>query len=82
MTAITDHNDCHTYAHWQRGDLVKEPIVVTVSKLALAGEQAGFSIEEMIDLLQLGLTVETMLHLIEQRLETPTVAPGSSRWVV
>jgi hypothetical protein len=82
VTAITDHNDCHTYAQWQRGDLVKEPIVVTVSKLALAGEQAGFSIEEMIDLLQVGLTVETLFRLIERRLEPPTPAPGSSRWVV
>jgi hypothetical protein len=82
VTAITDHNDCHTYAHWQRGELVKEPIVVTVSKLALAGEQAGFSIEQMIDLLQAGLTVDTLLKLIEGRLDPPPVAPCSSRWMV
>jgi hypothetical protein len=39
-------------------------------------------IEEMIDLLQVGLTVETLFRLIERRLEPPTPAPGSSRWVV
>jgi hypothetical protein len=36
----------------------------TVYKLAIAGEQAGFSIEEMIQMLNAGITVETLLHLI------------------
>jgi hypothetical protein len=40
----------------------------TVYKLAIAGEQAGFSVEEMIQMLNAGITVETLLHLIEWRL--------------
>ncbi len=43
-------------------------IVVSFYKLALAGEQAGFSLEDMISLLNAGLTVETLLDLIERRL--------------
>jgi hypothetical protein len=40
-----------------------------VGKLAIAGEQAGFSLEQMIDLLNRGLSVETLLDLISWRLE-------------
>jgi hypothetical protein len=34
-------------------------LVAAVSKLAVAGEQAGFSLEHMIQLLDAGLSVET-----------------------
>jgi hypothetical protein len=43
-------------------------IASSVFKLAIAGEQAGFTIEQMIDLLNAGLTVEALLRLIESRL--------------
>jgi hypothetical protein len=37
----------------------------TVYKLAIAGEQAGFSLEEMIGILDAGVSVENLLLLIE-----------------
>jgi hypothetical protein len=65
----------------------RQPITRTVYKLAIAGEQAGFSLEDMIQLLNAGITVETLLHLIELRLgadgegANPS-ARRSSRWIM
>ena len=39
-------------------------LVAAVRKLALAGEQAGFSVQEMIELLKTGVSVETLLDLV------------------
>jgi hypothetical protein len=50
-----------------------------VEKLAHAGEQAGFTVKDMIRLLNAGLSVETLLDLIERSLQ---VAPRSSRWIM
>ena len=41
----------------------------SIAKLAMAGEQAGFSVEQMIELLSAGLSVATLLDLIIWRLE-------------
>ena len=41
----------------------------SIGKLAIAGEQAGFSVEQMIQLLSAGLSVATLLDLIAWRLE-------------
>lgn len=41
----------------------------SVYKLAIAGERAGLSIEEMIGLLNAGMTVKTLLDLITERLD-------------
>jgi hypothetical protein len=58
-------------------------IVVSFYKLAVAGEQAGFSLEDMISLLDAGLTVETLLDLIERRLtNAEPMKPCSTRWVM
>ncbi len=55
----------------------------TVYKLAIAGEQAGFSLEQMIQILNAGVSVETLLHLIEWRLgEAVPNAARSSRWIM
>jgi hypothetical protein len=43
-------------------------LVTAIGKLAIAGEQAGLSVEQMIQLLNDGLTVETLLELISWRL--------------
>ena len=56
--------------------------MTAVEKLVRAGEHAGFSVEEMIQLLQTGATVETLLQLIEWRLSPTVVEPRSSRWVM
>ena len=39
-----------------------------VEKLALAGEQVGLSVEEMIRILNAGVSVEGLLDLIERRI--------------
>jgi hypothetical protein len=61
-------------------------LVNAITKLAIAGEQAGFSVEQMIELLNAGVTVETLLELIAWRLEgTQSVLPlsgSSSNWVI
>jgi hypothetical protein len=49
--------------------MARAALMNAISKLAIAGEQAGFSIEQMTDLLGAGLTVETLLDLIAWRLE-------------
>lgn len=50
-------------------------LVSGVIKLAAAGQQAGFTLEQMIQLLNAGLTVETLLELIAWRLEQPKPIP-------
>jgi hypothetical protein len=46
--------------------------VQPVYRLAMAGEQAGFTLEQMIQILNAGVSVETLLNWIELPL-------GSSR---
>jgi len=50
-------------------------LIIAISKLAVAGEQAGFSLEQMIELLDAGLSVETLLELITWQLVNVTT-PG------
>ena len=51
------------------GGVMENPsLVLAISKLAADGERAGFSLEQMIDLLDAGLEVETLLELICWRL--------------
>jgi len=48
----------------------QNPVLIgAIRKLALAGEKAGFSVEEMIELLNTGVSMETLLNLICFRLE-------------
>jgi hypothetical protein len=49
--------------------MARASLMIAIGKLAIAGEQAGFTIEQMIDLLNSGLPVETLLQLIAWRLE-------------
>lgn len=49
--------------------MARASLMVAIGKLAVAGEQAGFTVEQMIDLLNSGLAVETLLDLIAWRLE-------------
>ena len=46
-----------------------QPVLTrAVEKLALAGEQAGLSVEEMIRILNAGVSVESLLDLIEWKI--------------
>lgn len=60
-------------------------LVTAIAKLAVAGEQAGLSIEQMIQLLNDGLWVDTLVELIMWRLtevRNPMTPPfRSARWV-
>ncbi len=66
--------------------MAASPIAASVFKLAVAGEQAGFTLQQMIELLNAGVTVESLLRMIERRLgwasacELPQL--GSSLWVM
>ena len=55
----------------------------TVYMLAIAGEQAGFSLEQMIQMLNTGITVETLLQLIQLRLREVAPSPAlPARWIM
>jgi hypothetical protein len=54
-----------------------------VQAMANTGERAGFTIKQIIELLNLRLTAETLLHLIGWRLHHPMLAsPNSARWIM
>jgi hypothetical protein len=53
-----------------------------IERLARAGEQAGISVEQMIQILNAGVSVETLLDIIDKRLQTPREVIGHSRWVI
>ena len=53
----------------------KSSLVLAISKLAAAGEQAGFTVEQMIGLLDAGLEVNTLLELICWRLNGVPLSP-------
>jgi len=59
-------------------------LVNAIYKLAMAGEQAGFSVEQMIQLLNSGLSVEALLELIAWRLEGGSLSrmTSSSGWII
>ena len=63
---------------------MKQPALVrAVERLAQAGEQAGFSVEKMIQMLNAGVTVEILLDIIERSLQaSPVETGGSSRWIM
>jgi len=60
-------------------------LILAISKLAAAGEQAGFTLEQMIELLDHGIDVEILLELISMRLHAapmpPTASESRYRWV-
>lgn len=63
--------------------MAKPDLVQSVYKLALVGEEAGLTLEDMIQILQAGASVKTLLGLIEARLGTDTHHPtSSSAWIV
>jgi hypothetical protein len=56
--------------------------VQAVYKLAMAGEQAGFTLGQMIQILNAGVSVETLLNWIELPLGgLDPGPPRSSRWI-
>ena len=68
------------------GAMENPSLVLAISKLAAAGEQAGFTLEQMIELLDQGLEIETLLELICWRLHGAAMPPANDvpryRWVM
>jgi hypothetical protein len=59
-----------------------ESLAAAFEKLVIAGEQAGFSVDQMFDLLETGMTIGMLLQLIELRLSASVLSPSASRWVM
>lgn len=61
-------------------------LVKTIRKVATAGEKVGFSLDQMIEMLEAGMTIEALLCLIAWRLEEdgnlPRAQLSSSRWLM
>lgn len=67
---------------WGQKAMENSSLVSAIEKLAIAGEQAGFTVEQMIQLLNDGLTVETLLDLISWRHQMPNrMTALTSHWV-
>jgi len=56
-------------------------LIRAIGKLALAAEQAGLSINQMIEMLNSGMNVETLLELITCRLQTSATPSVGARWI-
>jgi hypothetical protein len=62
---------------------MEHPVLArAIEKFAAAGEEAGFTVEEMIQILNAGVGVKTLLDIIEDVLQGPGVRCGSSRWIM
>ena len=57
-------------------------LAASLFKLSIAGEQAGFTVEQMIWLLNSGMTVAGLLWLIEWRLRCIEEEARSPRWLM
>ena len=63
--------------------MVTPTLVRAIGKLAAVGERVGFTLEEMIQLLDSGLSVATLLELISRRLEAPPLdSLRPTNWIV
>jgi hypothetical protein len=63
---------------------MQQPVLAqAIEKLARVGEQAGITVEDMIQILNAGVSVETLLDLIERSLQAPREGTRrSSRWII
>lgn len=85
LTNVAPHDD-PTKNKKGRND-GKESLLKIIGKLAVDGERAGFSVGEITQLLDGGLSVKTLLQLIARRLEVEGLAEqaipaSSSRWIM
>jgi hypothetical protein len=62
---------------------MQHPVLArAIERLARVGEQAGVSVEQMILILNAGVSVEDLLDIIDKRLQTPQEFIGYSCWVM
>jgi hypothetical protein len=50
--------------------MYQSAVARVIDKLAIAGEQAGIGVEEMVQMLRIGVSVEDLLNLIERDLQS------------
>ena len=63
------HPDRNTVIKPEAEESMHEPVLrEAIEKLAQAGEQAGISVEDMIRILNAGVTMDRLLRFIELRL--------------
>jgi hypothetical protein len=55
----------HRIARWGCHSMAAASLMKAIEKLAVAGEEAGLSVEQMIEMLNGGVSVETLIELIE-----------------
>jgi len=55
-------------------------LTIAIQKLALASEQAGFTVEQVIEVLETGMSVETFLNLVCSQIELSQAHPEASCW--
>jgi hypothetical protein len=55
-------------------------LLSTIEKLARAGEQAGFSVEEMIEMLNAGIGIGALLDMISYSLSHEALEFTDPRW--
>ena len=68
---------------WRQKAMENASLVSAIEKLAIAGQQGGFTVEQVIQLLIDGLTVETLFDLISSGHQMPNlVTPASSSYWV
>jgi hypothetical protein len=53
-----------------------------IQRLVAAGEEAGITVDQMILILNTGVSVEALLEIIDKRLQTPGGFGGYSRWIM
>ena len=54
----------------------------SVVALAQEDEQPGLTFEQMLDLLNSGVTIEDLLRIVQWKLSGAKVPPGAARWVM
>jgi len=57
-------------------------VAPSVRQLAAEQEEAGLTFEQMLDLLNSGVTVEDLLRIIQWKLSGAKVPPGATRWIM
>jgi hypothetical protein len=63
---------------------MEHPVLArAIEKFAAAGEKAGFTVEQMIQILNAGVGIETLLDIIERTLVGQSNPQRvSSRWIM
>ena len=63
---------------------MQHPVLArAIERLARVGEQAGISVEQMILILDSGLSVDDLLEIIDRSLQAPREETHrSSRWIM